>query len=207
MNVYPGSLPAPQFCPIRPWWGGRPPARSKGSIHPLTLWREFPRAWFHHCGRFKGNPSGNYRQSRCPDGWGADRAIGSIDGFSARRKWDGTTNPVCSWRVLRGAGHRRLPPSNNCFLKGWWGNPWGFESPLRHQMKSEGARRNPSAPFFVSSGAPWGLERARGAERIARKRATYGSPSAKSPAAKAAGLDGQGSGGRVPPSARIMNCI
>ena len=30
----------------------------------------------------------------------------------------------------------RKPRANNVILRGWWGNPWGFESPLRHQIGS-----------------------------------------------------------------------
>jgi hypothetical protein len=29
-----------------------------------------------------------------------------------------------------------------------WATTWGFKSPLRHQMKPEGARHNTGAPFF-----------------------------------------------------------
>src|SRR3989337_2374286 len=32
-------------------------------------------------------------------------------------------------------------------LRGWWGDPWGFESPLRHQAKFAGAQRT-WAPFL-----------------------------------------------------------
>jgi len=46
-----------------------------------------------------------------------------------------------------------------------------------------------------------GFERAWGADRSGRNRATHWSPTAPSPAAKADGLAGRGSGGQIPPSA------
>jgi len=46
-----------------------------------------------------------------------------------------------------------------------------------------------------------GVERARIAERLVRMSATHGSAEDPSPAAKADGLAGRGSGGRVPPPA------
>jgi len=65
-------------------------------------------------------------------------------------------------------------------------------------MKPEGARHHTGAPFFVSSGARGGFERAWGADRSGRKRATHGSASGPNPAAEAGAMEG-------PPHSR-MNC-
>jgi hypothetical protein len=53
-----------------------------------------------------------------------------------------------------------------------------------------GVQIPPSAPVF-SQCRPWGFERARNAERLARKSATHESAKVPSPAAKAVALDGR----------------
>jgi len=38
--------------------------------------------------------------------------------------------------------------ASNVILRGWWGNPWGFEFPLRHQMQNHGVADASVAPFL-----------------------------------------------------------
>ena len=43
----------------------------------------------------------------------------------------------------------------HAILRGWWGNPWGFESPLRHQMLNGGSQEQIlENRFFISASIP-----------------------------------------------------
>ena len=72
-------------------------------------------------------------------------------------------------------------------MRGWWGDPWGFESPLRHHSILIEALSDKLSAFLVSNGALRGLEPALGADRKGRKRATLGArkPGAAPPKAEA----------------------
>ena len=56
----------------------------------------------------------------------------------------------------------------------------------------------PAPPPFFRHGVQEGIERARSAERVARKSTTHGSAEAPSPAAEGDGLAGRASGGQFP---------
>jgi len=61
----------------------------------------------------------------------------------------------------RGEFHRKpnglQTPCKHVTLRGWWGNPWGFESPLRdHREIERGVRRITALPVFVRAHAEGG---------------------------------------------------
>jgi hypothetical protein len=74
-------------------------------------------------------------------------------------------------------------------LRGWWGNPWGFESPLLHQSKLSGAQGS-WAPFLFRL-VVCGTRTGEGADEPEGER-DFRSATARSRAAKADGVDRRG---------------
>jgi hypothetical protein len=54
-----------------------------------------------------------------------------------------------------GWGRRRghQSPSDHCILRGWWGDPWGFESPLRCHAGIRRASGKFRRPFSIQQPA------------------------------------------------------
>jgi len=60
---------------------------------------------------------------------------------------------------------KRKPRANHVILRGRWGNPWGFESPLRDHFEIKGD----SGVGYRKGSIPYGGPRCPFRDRIARK--------------------------------------
>ena len=70
-------------------------------------------------------------------------------------------------------------------MRGWWGNPWGFESPLRHHDETRRSLGEILGSFFVSSQAEGGTRTGEGRRANSEEERDFRSAEVPSPAAMA----------------------